>query len=116
MLLAQKIRNSESKLASKKRKLYYFSPFEQFIEDESMQVESIDPSNVTEPTDAAIKTKIEKTSQNKQSDPFKQRKKDLESKGQTSFASRSILGLPFAFASATTIPDTFVPGASTAMC
>jgi hypothetical protein len=81
-----------------------------------MQVESIEPSNGTDATDAAIKANIEKTIQNKQSEPFKQRKKDLEDKGQTSFASRSILVFPLAFASATTIPDTFVPGASTAMC
>jgi hypothetical protein len=102
---------------SDKRKLYYFSPFEQAVEDENGQVESLTPSNAVIKSHADLSDRIGAVKNMKKSDVFKKKRKELQSSGQTSFARDSWLRLPLSYAAgSTTVPDTFVPGASTVNC
>ena len=102
--------------AKKARQLYYFSPFDQAIEDQDLNVATLSDGSDEQPSHDKLKKKIDAVKAIKQSDAFKNKKAEFEDKGLTSFARRSPLAMLGAYASATTIPDTFVPGASTSMC
>ncbi|MDP2104282.1 MAG: hypothetical protein Q8K26_05160, partial [Candidatus Gracilibacteria bacterium] len=112
----KKLKEKKLKLTSKK--LYYFGPFEQYIQDEgSKEVDSIDPAKQDVQNDKLEGMKF-KAREFKKTDAFKKIKQELKSKGLTSLSDKSIFSSIISYAALTTTgaPDIFVPGASTANC
>ena len=114
--LNDKISKKRSGKSSKARKLYYFSPFDQYIEDESGETEALDQGGSEEITSDFLKAKRAEAKSRKSSDAFKERRKGLEADGLTSMSRSHWLGIMNTYAAANTIPNTFVAGASTTMC
>jgi hypothetical protein len=85
-----KINAGKGKPSSEGRSYYYFSPFEQFIQDENKKTEMLDPSdNSDEANDATLHNRIDRAKANKSTDAFKQHKRDIESRGQTSMTPKT---------------------------
>lgn len=108
----------EKKLKSTSKKLYYFWPFEQYIQDEdSREVDSVDPAKQDVQNDKLEDMKF-KAREFKKTDVFKKIKQELKSKWLTSLSDKSILSSITSYAALTTTgaPDIFVPGNSTVNC
>ena len=101
--------------ADKKQQYYYFSPFEQFVEDEDENVASLELAD-KKSTHDDLADLAEKVKARKSSDEFKQHRRKLEDEGLTAYSRSRLFASLIAKAATTTIPDTFVPGASTSMC
>ena len=114
--LDAKLDNGNGRGASNGRKLYYFSPFDQAIADDNGHVASLDDGTGADIDYDALVTKIAGAKAKKASGEFKKRKDELDAQGLTSYARTGVLGFLSAYAATNTIPDTFVPGASTSMC
>lgn len=63
--------------SSDKRTYYYFSPFDQFVEDGDGNVESRLPMDEDDLTDEALDGMIQEAKSKKGSDAFKAHKRDL---------------------------------------
>lgn len=107
--------NSDNSRSARAHKLYYFSPFEQYIEDDDGNVAALELSG-RKPTHDDLADLVDKARGRKSSDEFKQHRLKLEDEGLTAYSRPSFFTLLTAEAATTTIPDTFVPGASTSMC
>lgn len=78
--------NKPGRGAKKARQLYYFSPFDQAIEDADFNIATLQDGSDEQPSHDQLKKKIDSVKAIKLSDAFKQKKAEINERGLTSFA------------------------------